>query len=162
MRGGMVFAWLGAVAALLAVAWSSGSSGSSADLPPQSFGGALATTLAALVIVPALWCVPIGAAIDHYLSRFGALAVAVIHALGCILAFMLVMTTVTVGAAVTGGDIPQDFALLALFLLPETLLVGYLLAMLVPGSFPRHPGRRWSGLAPALRAIGAGWDGILG
>ena len=158
-RGAVMLAWLGIASVLVAMAWSSGSS---ATAPTPSFGEALVTTFAALVIVPAVWCVPVGAAIDHHLSRYGALAVAAIHAAGCIVAFVVVMTVMTVWATASGSDIPQVFALLGLFLLPPTLLVGYLVAMLVPGSFPRRQGRGLSGLAPAIRAIAGGWRGLRG
>ena len=163
-RGAVVLAWLAGAAVLLALAWSADSAwsaGSSAPAPP-SFAEALATTFAALVIVPLVWCAPIGAVLDHHLSRFGALAVGLIHAAGCFVAFVVVMIVMTVGATVTGNDIPQEFALLAMFLLPPALVLGVLLAMVVPGSDPRHPGRGVSGVAPALRALAGGWRGVRG
>jgi len=159
VRGAVVLAWLTAASALAALAWSTNSV-AAASTP--SFTEALAATFPALVIVPAVWCIPVGAVLDHHLSRFGALAVALIHAIGFIVAFVIVMTIMTIGATVSGSDIPQEFALLAMFLLPPTLTIGFLLAMLVPRSFPRRPGRRLPTVAPAFRALAGGWRGVRG
>ena len=90
VRGAVVVGWLALASTLLAWSWS-GSSSESATAP--SFGAALATTLAALLIVPAVWCIPVGAVLDHHLSRYGALALALIHAIGCIAAFVAVSYT---------------------------------------------------------------------
>lgn len=159
VRGAVVVGWLALASTILAWSWS-GSSSESATVP--SFGAALATTLAALLIVPAVWCIPVGAVLDHHLSRYGALALALIHAIGCIAAFVVTMTAMTLVSTVYNSDILETFALLAMFFLPPTLVIGYLLAMLVPGSFPRHPRRGLSGVSPAFRALAGGRRGVRG
>ncbi len=130
--------WLALAATLLAWNWSQSSP--EFEIVP-SFDAALATALAALLIVPAVWCIPVGALLDHHLSRYGAVALALIHAIGCLVAFVVTMTAMTVVSTVYNSDSLETFALLAMFFLPPTLVIGYFLAMLVPGSFPRHPSR---------------------
>ncbi len=159
MRGAVVVGWLALAATVMAWSWS-GSSSEFETVP--SFGAALATTLAALLIVPAVWCIPVGALLDHHLSRYGAVALALIHAIGCVAAFVVTMTVMTLVSTVYNSDNFETFALLAMFFLPPTLVIGYFLAMLVPRSFPRHPGRGLSGVSPAFRALVGGREGIRG
>ncbi len=158
-RGAVVLAWLALASVLVALSWSGSSS---AAAPAPSFVDALGTTFAALVIVPAVWCTPVGAVLDHHLSRFGAPAMALIHAVGCIAAFVVTMTVMTLVSTVYNSDNLETFALLALFLLPPTLTIGFLLALLVSDSFPRNPGRGLSGVAPAFRALAGGQRSVRG
>jgi len=106
--------------------------------------------LVMVAAAPLMWLIPFGATADHYLSRFGARAVLVVHLIGVHVAAIFVVFVVASvrNAPPLGGPyLTLWFAAPALW-----VLIGFAAAGLVPGSFPSGSSRvrAWRRSAPRM------------
>ncbi len=104
-----------------------------------------------LSIVPTLWYLGGGALADHFISRFGALATLLAHAVGNVISFVLVLIGLYVGAIIGDQGLGGPFAFLWVLVVPVFTVVAFVLAWLVPGSFPRGRGLALDGTRLAWR-----------
>ncbi|PKQ25272.1 MAG: hypothetical protein CVT64_10620 [Actinobacteria bacterium HGW-Actinobacteria-4] len=112
-----------------------GSGGTGPDW--QDYRGVVLVFLA----VPVMWLVPLGGVLDHYLSRWGATVVALVHVAGGVWTFLVVlMVAVVAFSRGPAEEAPSAFAIVLAGTYAPWMVAGFLVAWLVPGSFPRGGG----------------------
>jgi hypothetical protein len=101
--------------------------------------GDLIDGILTLLCVPVIWLVPAGFFIDHYWAQSGFVSTSLVHTLGVAVTYGVLFALAFVGYAVT-SNLPDAARYLPVSVLVPVVYmpIGCLVALLVPGSFPRR------------------------